>query len=82
MLSNISPFELLIAVPLGLLVLLVPSIIAYRRKVERLWLVIVVSLISVPTGLLWFVALYMALTMRARAADVPPLSVSGGTALS
>ncbi|WP_276314654.1 superinfection immunity protein [Streptomyces sp. AcE210] len=55
--------------------------IASRRKVERLWLVVVVNLAGI-TGVLWFVALYMAMTMRTRAADITPPNVPSGTALS
>ncbi|WP_327122087.1 superinfection immunity protein [Streptomyces sp. NBC_01341] len=77
MLANLTPLELLVFVPVALIILFVPSIIAYRRKVERLWLVVVVSLIGGGTGLLWFVALYMAMTMRTRTADLAPLNTSG-----
>lgn len=80
MLGNMGPLELLIFVPVAFLLLCVPAIVAYRRKVERLWLVIVVSLIGGSTGLLWFVALYMAMTMRTRTDGVTPLNVSGPTA--
>ncbi|MFD8572687.1 superinfection immunity protein [Streptomyces sp. NPDC059639] len=71
MLSNIGPLELLVGAAV-VLVLFVPSMIAYRRKVERLWLVVVVNVIAGPSGLLWFVALYMAMTMRTRTADITP----------
>ncbi|MEU8452848.1 superinfection immunity protein [Streptomyces globisporus] len=81
MLSNIGPLELLIFVA-AFLVLFVPSMVAYRRKVDRLWLVVVVNVVGGSTGLLWFLALYMAMTMRTRAADGTPLNVPGGTALS
>ncbi|MFF4243088.1 superinfection immunity protein [Streptomyces sp. NPDC001822] len=77
MLANLTPLELLVFVPVALLLLFVPTIVAYRRKVERLWLVVVVSLIGGTTGLLWFVALYMAMTMRTRTADVTPRNASG-----
>ncbi|RLV64267.1 immunity protein [Streptomyces sp. CBMAI 2042] len=69
MLSNIGPLELLIVAAL-LVILVTPSVIAYRRKVERLWLVVLVNVIAGPTGLLWFVALYMATTMRTRPTDI------------
>ncbi|WP_234428216.1 superinfection immunity protein, partial [Streptomyces badius] len=64
-LSNIGPLELLIFVA-AFLVLFVPSMVAYRRKVDRLWLVVVVNVVGGSTGLLWFLALYMAMTMRTR----------------
>jgi hypothetical protein len=73
MISNISPLELLVLVPLTLLILCVPSFIAHRRGVERLGLVIMVSVIGAFTGLFWFVALIMALTMRTRG-PAPTLS--------
>ncbi|MEU1215748.1 superinfection immunity protein [Streptomyces sp. NPDC005791] len=66
MISTLSPVELLILVPAALLLLCVPSFIAYRRGVERLGLVVVVSLIGAVTGLFWFVALIMAVSMRTR----------------
>ncbi|MFB4425431.1 superinfection immunity protein [Streptomyces sp. QL37] len=66
MISTISPMELLVLVPLGLLLLCVPSFIAYRRGVERLGLVVGVSLIGAVTGLFWVVALIMATSMRTR----------------
>lgn len=81
MLSNIGPLELLIFVA-AFLVFFVPSMVAYRRKVDRLWLVVVVNVVGGSTGLLWFLALYMAMTMRTRTADGTPLNVPGGTALS
>ncbi|MFJ3436959.1 superinfection immunity protein [Streptomyces cyaneofuscatus] len=68
MLSNIGPLELLVVAAL-LVILVTPSVIAYRRKVERLWLVVLVNVIAGPTGLLWFVALYMAMTMSTRSTD-------------
>ncbi|MFH8759576.1 superinfection immunity protein [Streptomyces atroolivaceus] len=66
MISTLSPMELLVLVPIALLALCVPPFIAYRRGVERLGLVIVVSLIGAVTGLFWFVALIMAVSMRTR----------------
>jgi len=66
MISTLSPVELLILVPVALLLLCVPSFIAYRRGVQRLGLVIGVSLIGAVTGLFWFVALIMAVSMRTR----------------
>ncbi|MFC8589800.1 superinfection immunity protein [Streptomyces atroolivaceus] len=66
MISTISPVELLILVPVALLALCLPTFIAYRRGVERLGLVVVVSLIGAVTGLFWFVALVMAVSMRTR----------------
>ncbi|MFD4033161.1 superinfection immunity protein [Streptomyces sp. NPDC058637] len=66
MISHISPLELLVLVPLTLLILCVPSFIAYRRRVERPGLVVMVSVIGAFTGLFWFVALVMALSMRTR----------------
>ncbi|MFD4652260.1 superinfection immunity protein [Streptomyces sp. NPDC058441] len=80
MLSNISPLGLLF-VTAAFLLLIAPTVIAYRRKVARLWLVVVVNLAGI-TGVLWFVALYMAMTMRTRAADITPPQVTRGTALS
>ncbi|MFJ8754690.1 superinfection immunity protein [Streptomyces sp. NPDC102441] len=67
MISTVSPIELLVLVPLALLLLCVPWFIAHRRGVERQGLVVVVSLIGAVTGLFWFVALVMALSMRTRA---------------
>ncbi|MFE6800082.1 hypothetical protein ACFVEN_00125 [Streptomyces sp. NPDC057681] len=55
--------------------------IAYRRKVTRLWLAVLVNLAGI-TGVLWFVALYMAMKMRTRAADITAPHVPRGTALS
>ncbi|WP_326771343.1 superinfection immunity protein [Streptomyces sp. NBC_01445] len=80
MLSNIGPLGLLF-VTAAFLLLIAPTVIAYRRKVARLWLVVVVNLAGI-TGVLWFVALYMAMTMRTRAADITPPHVPRGTALS
>ncbi|MFD5122630.1 superinfection immunity protein [Streptomyces sp. NPDC058385] len=73
MFSNIDPLGLL-ALAAVLLLLIVPTVIAYRRKVKRLWLVVVVNLAGI-TGVLWFVALYMAMTMRTRTADITPPNV-------
>ena len=72
-LSNIDPLGLL-AVAAVFLLLIVPTVIAYRRKVKLLWLVVVVNLAGI-TGVLWFVALYMAMTMRTRTADITPPNV-------
>ncbi|WP_250290068.1 superinfection immunity protein [Streptomyces atroolivaceus] len=75
MIATLRPVELLVLVPVLLLLLCLPSVIAYRRKVERLGLVIVVSLVGAVTGLFWFVALIMAITMRTRH-PAPPLLTS------
>lgn len=72
MISTLSPTELLILVPIALLLLCVPSFIAYRRGVERPGLVIVVSLLGAVTGLFWFVALVMAISMRTRSTAPMP----------
>ncbi|MFD7971309.1 superinfection immunity protein [Streptomyces clavifer] len=75
MISTIGPLELLVIVPLALLILCVPTFIAYRRRVDRLGLVVVVSVIGAATGLFWFVALVMALSMRTRGpAPMPGMS--------
>ncbi|MEU1485555.1 superinfection immunity protein [Streptomyces sp. NPDC005752] len=76
MISTVGPLELLVLVPVALLVLCLPPVIAHRRGVERLGLVIVVSLIGAVTGLFWFVALVMALSMRTRG-PAPTLRPSG-----
>ncbi|MEU5167665.1 MULTISPECIES: superinfection immunity protein [Streptomyces] len=75
MISTIRPLELLVLVPVALLVLCLPSVVAYRRGVERLGLVIMVSLIGAVTGVFWFVALVMALSMRTHG-HVPTLRPS------
>ncbi|MFF9686497.1 hypothetical protein [Streptomyces sp. NPDC014623] len=49
--STTSPLELLVLVPMALLFLCVPSFVVCRRGVERLVLVVVVSLIGAVTGL-------------------------------
>ncbi|MFF1733852.1 superinfection immunity protein [Streptomyces sp. NPDC058247] len=74
MLSNMSPLELL-GVVAAAFVFFVPTMVAYRRKVERQGLVIVVNLLAGATGLAWFVALYMAMTMRTQTADITPSNV-------
>ncbi|MET7931996.1 superinfection immunity protein [Streptomyces sp. NPDC005349] len=71
MLSNIGPLELLGLVAAAI-VFFVPTIVAYRRKVERQGLIIVVNLLAGATGVAWFVALYMAMTMSTITADVTP----------
>ncbi|WP_329585528.1 superinfection immunity protein [Streptomyces sp. NBC_01005] len=76
MFSDIGPVELFAAIPVALLVLSVPSIVAYRRKVQRLRPVIAVNAIGAFTGLFWFVALFMAVSMRTRDPD-PTLPADG-----
>ncbi|MEU9464261.1 superinfection immunity protein [Streptomyces sp. WC2508] len=61
--------ELFAAIPVALLILNAPSIVAYRRKVQRLRPVIVVNVIGTFTGLFWFVALFMAVSMRTHGSD-------------
>ncbi|MER5371201.1 superinfection immunity protein [Streptomyces sp. NPDC002722] len=61
---------------MALLVLSVPSIVAYHRRVQRLRLVIVVNVIGAFTGLFWLVALFMAVSMRTRDPD-PTLPAAG-----
>ncbi|WP_331749839.1 MULTISPECIES: superinfection immunity protein [unclassified Streptomyces] len=76
MFSDIGPVELFAAISVVLLVLSVPSIVAYRRRVQRLRPVIVVNVIGAFTGLFWFVALFMAVSMRTRDSD-PTLPAAG-----
>ncbi|MFH8239123.1 superinfection immunity protein [Streptomyces sp. NPDC018321] len=61
--------KLLVVVLVGLFFLGVPSLIAYRRRVQRLRWVIVVNIIGALTGLFWFVALFMAMSMATRQPD-------------
>ncbi|MFD8747489.1 superinfection immunity protein [Streptomyces sp. NPDC059616] len=72
MFSDMGPVELFAAIPVALLILSAPSIVAYRRKVQRLRPVIVVNVIGAFTGLFWFVALFMAVSMRTRDSDPTP----------
>lgn len=76
MFSDIGPVELFAAIPVALLVLSAPSIVAYRRRVQRLRPVIVVNVIGAFTILFWFVALFMAVSMRTR--DPDPTLPAGG----
>ncbi|MER5950290.1 superinfection immunity protein [Streptomyces sp. NPDC001904] len=78
MFSGIGPIEFLLSAVVlaaALAILFVPSMIAYRRRIERLWLVIVVNVLAGWTGVLWFVALWMALRMRTRTVSAPPAAV-------
>ncbi|MFD6528815.1 superinfection immunity protein [Streptomyces sp. NPDC060184] len=75
MFSDVGLYELLFMSLCALLFLAVPSFIAYRRRVQRLWLVVLVNALGACTGVFWFVALYMALRMRTQSAAVP---VPGG----
>ncbi|MFI5660941.1 superinfection immunity protein [Streptomyces sp. NPDC051684] len=63
MFSRIGPLELLIMAILALLLLCVPSFIAHRRRVRRMGWVVAASVLGVFTGVFWFVALFMALSM-------------------
>ncbi|QRX95960.1 MULTISPECIES: superinfection immunity protein [Streptomyces] len=76
MFSDIGPLELTGLALVALLFLGVPSLVAYRRRVQRLRLVIAINVIGTFTGLFWFVALFMAMSMPARDAD--PVVVPGG----
>ncbi|MER5438499.1 superinfection immunity protein [Streptomyces sp. NPDC002790] len=66
MFAKIGTLEVLILALIALIVLVVPSFIAHRRRVQRLGLVIGINVIGAFTGVFWFVALVMALTMATR----------------
>ncbi|MFJ8949309.1 superinfection immunity protein [Streptomyces sp. NPDC102381] len=76
MFSDIGPFELLVVALVALAVLSVPSLVARRRRVQRLRLVVVVNVIGAFTGLFWFVALIMAMSMATREPDTTPVPSS------
>ncbi|MFI7341047.1 superinfection immunity protein [Streptomyces sp. NPDC050085] len=69
MLSDIGLLELTGMALVALLILSVPSLVACRRRVQRLRLVITINAIGAFTGLFWFVALFMAMSMPTRDAD-------------
>ncbi|MCX5535995.1 hypothetical protein OG785_36260 [Streptomyces sp. NBC_00006] len=51
MFSDIGPFELLVVALVALAVLSVPTLVARRRRVQRLRLLVVVNVIGAFTGL-------------------------------
>ncbi|MFE4873840.1 superinfection immunity protein [Streptomyces sp. NPDC056682] len=69
MFSDVGPLELAGVALVAVLFLSVPSLVAYRRRVQRLRLVIAINVIGAFTGLFWFVALFMAMSMPARDSD-------------
>jgi len=78
MFSGTGPTEFFLSAGVlaaALALLAVPSLIAYRRRVDRLWLVILVNVLAGWTGVLWFVALWMALKMRTRTVGAAPAAV-------
>ncbi|MCX5417822.1 superinfection immunity protein [Streptomyces sp. NBC_00059] len=76
MFSDIGPLELTGVALVAVLFLSVPSLVAYRRRVQRLRLVIVINVIGAFTGLFWFVALFMAISMPTNDSD--PVLVQDG----
>ncbi|WP_217250701.1 superinfection immunity protein [Streptomyces sp. AC602_WCS936] len=69
MFSDVGPLKQLVVALVGLFFLGVPSLVAHRRRVQRLRWVVVVNVIGVLTGLFWFVALFMAMSMATRQPD-------------
>lgn len=69
MFSDVGALKLVVVALGGLFFLGVPTLIAYRRRVQRLRWVVVVNVIGAFTGLFWFVALFMAMSMATRQPD-------------
>ncbi|MYW65719.1 superinfection immunity protein [Streptomyces sp. SID8379] len=64
MFSQLGPTEVLIITFFCLVIGLLPTWIAFKRKADHRWMILVLNVLLGGTGIGWFIALWFALRPR------------------